>query len=302
MCFHFRVEYLGFVRLAGIHQSPLCLCGILCDHGHVASGIEQFLSGQHAQERHLHGTLYAHFLFFRFDLREFHFVSENPPAQAEFSARDYGLFHKEALLPAAHGAPTDFIARVSHRWIRIKARLLLARLGGANLRLRLPQRGIRFAGDLLHLLERDQRTFRIFLRSSHPRIGRFYRRHFHLMMLFLRGHLHFLRSRDASRCEHARNHHDSEFISHSHAFPLLLRELGVLCALFVKSLSPFLTIHGGARPASQFLPLSFAIELRHIHGPVERGSWSSFPSFPRSNFSAARRFRAFPPLRPFPFP
>src|SRR2546422_11691034 len=40
----------------------------------------------------------------------------------------------------------------------IKARLLLARLGRANLRLRLPQCGIRFAGDLLHLLESDQRA------------------------------------------------------------------------------------------------------------------------------------------------
>src|SRR5439155_17998471 len=91
----------------------------------------------------------SHLLLFRFELRELHVFSEYSAAQAKFSAGDYRLLHKKALLPAAYRSPADFIARVSHRWIRIKARLLLSCLGGANLRLRLPQGGIRFAGDLL---------------------------------------------------------------------------------------------------------------------------------------------------------
>src|SRR5213082_36696 len=80
----------------------ISLRGILRDHGHVAPGIEQLLSGQHAQKGHLHGALHPHFLLFTFDLGELHIFSENPAAQSEFPARDYCLLQKKALLPAAH--------------------------------------------------------------------------------------------------------------------------------------------------------------------------------------------------------
>ena len=202
--------------MAGIHQPPLSLRRVLRNLRHVAARLEQFLRGQNAQERHFHRALHADFLFFCLDLRELHIFSENRTAQAQFSAQDHRLLHEEALLSPADRAAANLIARVAGRWIRIEPRLLLTRPGRADFRLRLPQSGIRFVRDFLRLLERDENSLRVLLRSPHPRVFRFHRWNFHVLVLLLFGHLHFLRSRGASRCQHACNHHRSEFPSDAH--------------------------------------------------------------------------------------
>ena len=164
--FHFRFQHFGFIGLAGIHQAPLRLRGILRDLRQVAARIEQLLRRQYAQKRHLHRALHADFLFLRLELRELHVFSEYLAAQSQLSAGHDRLLHKKSLLSAAYRAAANFIARVANRRIRIEPRLLPPCLRRANLCLRLPQRRIRLAGDLLYLLQRDQRALRMLLRSS----------------------------------------------------------------------------------------------------------------------------------------
>src|SRR5206468_10476040 len=212
--------------------------GILRDRGHVAPGVEQLLSSQNTQKGHLHSALHAHLLFFSFHLRELHVSSENVSAQPEFSTRNDRLLHKKSLLPAADRSSSDFISRINHCRVRIQPGLLLACLGRANLRLRLPQCGIRITGDLLHLPQRNQRALHLFLRPSHPWIFWLYHGHLHRMVLLLPGHLHLLPSRDATRRQHSCNHHRSKFRSDSHV--VSSSSLCTLCSPCLLRLMSFL--------------------------------------------------------------
>src|SRR5882724_3692973 len=217
--FHFHFQHFAFVRLSRVHQPPLGFGCILRNFRHIPPRIEQLLRRQHAQERDLHRTLYSYLLLLRFQLRQFHFLSKNISIQSQFSARNDRLLHKESLLSAPHRSASNFIPRVSHRRIRIEPRLLLARLRRANFRFGLPQSRIRFARDLLRLLQRDELPVRAFLRSSKSWVFRLDGTRSAAHRVLLLGHLHLLCSRGILHQQCARDNQHSQSRLDSHVLP-----------------------------------------------------------------------------------
>ena len=156
---HFGVEQFGFVGLAGVEETPLRVGIVLRNLGEVAARVEHFLCGEHADECHLHRRFDADALFVGFDGGELRLLAEDFATEAKFAACDDGLLDEEAFLAAADGAAANFVAGVADGGIGIKAGLLLAAFGGADLRFGLAERGIVLTRDGLDLVESDERGF-----------------------------------------------------------------------------------------------------------------------------------------------
>src|SRR5262249_15009495 len=150
------VEHFGFVSLAGVEKLAASLGVVLLDGGEVAPRVEKLLGGENAEEGGFHRSFHADLLFLSFDLSELRFLGKNVSATSEFSGGDHGLLDKETLFATGKRTAPDFIAGVADRWIRVEAGLLLARLGGANFGFGLAERGIRFGGKFLSLVESEK--------------------------------------------------------------------------------------------------------------------------------------------------
>ena len=135
--FDFRVEHFGFIRLTGVQEAPLCFGVVLRDLRQIAAGVEHFLGGEYAQERHFHCTFDTYALLARFDGGEFRFLAEDVPAQAEFSGGYDRLLYEKSFFTPADRAAANFVAGVANGGIRVEAGLLLAGFGGADLCFRL---------------------------------------------------------------------------------------------------------------------------------------------------------------------
>jgi hypothetical protein len=97
------------------------------------------------------------------------------------------LLEKESLFAASAGAAADFISGVTERGIGIERGLVLAGFCGTNFGVGLAQGWVAVTGEFLGLLQREQRTLRVFLRAAHARELRFERGALDVVMPLLAG-------------------------------------------------------------------------------------------------------------------
>jgi hypothetical protein len=103
------------------------------------------------------------------------------------------LLDEEALLAAAYGAATNFVAGVADGGIGVETGLLLAGFGGADFGFGLSQGGIGFGGEALGFFQGEEGRFGIFLGATEVRVDGLDDGDVHVVVLhFLGGHVHGL--------------------------------------------------------------------------------------------------------------